>query len=255
MPKSLRTVLKCVAGLVCVVVMGFGVMVVVALVTGKPRTLQAAQPPGVPSSPPPSAARATNTPTKSHALPATPVAVDFASRLNTLEAAEDFVALNTLIADNPSRLSPDDRRAAIAWLRARQTSPNLPALFLMAALHEAGGDMNEASRCFVAASVIGRIDAVRCTDRSAVSAAPAMESRFVAVKAHLRANRDLAQSSMQSALDLEATLTDRPPAAWIARHGLQCMDGSPPKSVTDAEWTPQRERIRASLAKSIASAM
>jgi hypothetical protein len=248
MTKSSRLVLTSVGGAAGAVALLAAGLVVFGKSSGRasPRPAMASAPAREASEAPPAA----TPPAIPSPVPTAPV-LDMNERLEAMAAARDYAGLSTLLFDEASTLGPFERADAVEWLGARRASPNFPALFLTARLHEAGGDLDSAAYAYVAASVLGRIDATRCSDLSAAGAVTAMESQFDRVRAHLRGNMDLARDAMRRALTMDEALRDRPPAAWIASYGLDAMNGKPVKFDPDADWLKERERIRRSLAKSI----
>jgi TPR repeat protein len=246
MPKSVKYTLVIFGALGGLLLTGFIVMVGYIMVTGSASGLRTAR--ALQATSPPTVAR-----TASSTTPpgdATPLAADeFSAKLDALEKASRHADLAEVLFDKAKALTQSDRQSAVAWLESRLEDPNMPVLFLLAKLHEAQGDLDQSSRWFVAAAVVGHIDAVRCEDVSAASAITTMKSLYTTTTSHLRANALVAEDARKFAMDFEEEHADRPPALWIARHGMAAYQGKAPAFITDAAWAKERTRLRAELQK------
>ena len=203
------------------------------------------------ASPPPPA------PTRAAAVPP-PRAPEsnFIAALRRHEANGDWVEFCVLAFNEASTISAPDRPGALELLNRHQANGGFPALFCIARHHWFAGDKDEACRWFLRASVVGSIDAQRCTDPTSRQAVHAVRAHFAPLAEHLKGVDRAKQTRwVREALDFEQTIADREPARWIAAHGIGAFGASagnaPDPFVGADQWPGVRERARASIAGSL----
>lgn len=208
--------------------------------------------------PQPRPARPAGTPAAgSTSAPSAPAPSPFVDALRRHERVNNWVELGVLALSDVPDLSPADRRGAIELLARHSTNGGFPALFAVAHHQWLLGDKEAACRSFIKASVVGVIDAQRCTDATARQAVSVIRARFGPLAAHLKTlPRETTTAWTREALDFEESIADREPARWIAAHGIKAAF-APPGGAADAaflpdeEWAAARERARASIVGSL----
>lgn len=178
-------------------------------------------------------------PNAADAVPADPAAVKV--NLDAMEQAGEFPGLTELLLRGSRGMSEGERAAALEWLEGRQNNGRMPVLFLMARLHQRAGNKDEAAKWFMAASVVGRIDAGGCEDKTAMQHVAAMESHFPDVRILLKEDAAKAKRLAREALELEEKLKGREKPEWMAGNG---------GFLGDAAYGEKRTKMRGELRES-----
>ncbi len=155
------------------------------------------------------------------------------------------------LVEQAALLSASERTAIADKLRSLAADGRIPALFLLARLHERAGEHNDAARWFLTANIVRIIDTRRFKQAPEQDATLRVTELFGAVQDNLRQNAPLRRSAVEFALDLEEAMRDRPPAAWLlgkpgVSHAMLadlCLD--------EDQWRAAREAVRRSLAPAI----
>lgn len=182
----------------------------------------------------------------------------FLETLRKHEQVNNWVELGVLALSDSGDAPPADRRAAIDLLKRHTTNGGFPALFAVAHHQWLLGDKEAACRSFVRASVVGVIDAQRCTDTTARQAVSVIRARFVGLAGHLKSvPAETKVVWTREALDFEASISDREPARWIAAHGMKAAfpagEAAPAGEafLSDEDWAAARQRTRESILGSL----
>lgn len=176
------------------------------------------------------------------------VAFDLASQGKGPHATLD--AQLSLI-DDAATLSATERVAVADKLRSLSADGRIPALFLIARLHEQAGEPNDAARWYLTANIVRIIDVRRFKQLPESKTTLRVTQLFNEVQQRLRENSSLRRSAVEFALDLEDAIAERPAAAWL-------LDGAAPAPeelmrlcLSDEAWREARQAVRASLVSAL----